>query len=376
MKDNKELLAERQERLRKAVNFEEVDRVPYTFLGPGYSAVSTGISMEKFCLDGDAALEATIQAMEKLGDVDGVNMMVGGLFPALLSFAWLSKIQIPGRELPSDVMWQVHEKEVMTVDDYDIIIDKGYPAFVEQHLPKVADMDLMRANDEWFAKNVTTMAQKYHDRGFAIFCGGQTTIPFEPLCGARSMPKFFFDMYRIPEKIQAALDVMQPFWIQFAIDQCNATGVRSLWVGGWRTASAMVAPKFWDRFIFPYFHEMVTKLAEEDILSVLHWDQDWTRDLGRLLELPARKCVLAPDGATDIRKAREILGDHMAICGDVPAGILATGTPDDVYNYVETLIKDIGKKGLIMNSGCDIPFNAKAENVQAMVDATKEFGVT
>ena len=27
-----------------------------------------------------------------------------------------------------------------------------------------------------------------------------------------------------------------------------------------------------------------------------------------------------------------------------------------------------------MNSGCDIPFNAKHENVQAMVDATKEFG--
>ena len=216
---------------------------------------------------------------------------------------------------------------------------------MEQHLPKVVDMELMRANEDWFAQNITTMAQKYMDRGFAIFCAGQTTIPFEPLCGARSMPKFFFDLYRIPDKVQAALDVMLPFWIQFGIDQCNATGCRSLWVGGWRTASAMVAPKIWDRFVFPYFHEVVTKLAEADILSVLHWDQDWTRDLARLLELPAKKCVLAPDGATDIRKAREILGDHMAISGDVPASILATGTPDDVYNYIETLIKDIGKEG-------------------------------
>jgi uroporphyrinogen-III decarboxylase len=372
--EKQELLKQREERLQKAVNFDSPDRVPYTYLGPAYSAVSTGISMKEYCLDGDASLEATIGAMEKLGDVDGVNMMVGGLFPALLSFAWLSKIDIPGRDLPADVMWQVHESEVMSIDDYDMIIDKGYPAFLEYHLPKVADMSIMKANEEWFAKNITTMAGKYNDRGYAIFCGGQTTIPFEPLCGARSMPKFFVDLYRIPDKVQAALDVMQPFWTQFAIDQCNATGVRSLWVGGWRTASAMVAPKIWDRFVFPYFYDMVTKLDEENILSVLHWDQDWTRDLERLLEMPAKKCVLAPDGATDIRKAREILGDHMALCGDVPASILATGSPDDVYNYVETLIKDIGKEGLIMNSGCDIPFNAKHENVQAMVDATKEFG--
>jgi hypothetical protein len=70
------------------------------------SMKSMGISMERFCLDGDASLEATIQAMEKIGDVDGVNMMVGGLFPSLLTMAWLSKVKIPGRDLPPDVMWQ------------------------------------------------------------------------------------------------------------------------------------------------------------------------------------------------------------------------------------------------------------------------------
>jgi len=372
--DKKALFEKRQARIAKAINFEPVDTVPCTFLGPAYSAVTMGMSMERFCTDADAALEVSIQAMEKHGDIDGINTLVAGLFPAMLTQLWLSRVEVPGRDLPVDVMWQVHEKEVMSAEDYDIILDKGWEAFVGQHLPKVIDMAYFQQNAAWMQANITTVAQKYHERGFATLCCGATEIPFEALCGARSMNKFYFDLYRMPDKVQAACDIIQPFYINHAINSCNITGVRGIWVGGWRAASAMVAPKFWDRFVFPYYLDMITKLANEDIISVLHWDQDWGRDLHRLLEFPAKKCVFSPDGSTDIRKAREILGDHMAIMGDVPAAILASGTPNDVRNYVRDLIRDLGKTGLIMNSGCDIPFGAKAENVQAMVDANREFG--
>ena len=154
------------------------------------------------------------------------------------------------------------------------------------------------------------------------------------------------------------------------------SGIRRVWVGGWRSASALLAPKLWDEFVFPYFQQVVSALAEKDVISVLHLDQDWTRDLARLRELPAGKCILNPDGMTDIRKAKEILGDHMAILGDVPPGLLASGTPDDVYNYVRDLIKDIGPQGLLLCPGCDAPINAKGENMVAMYEAGREFGAT
>jgi hypothetical protein len=70
------------------------------------------------------------------------------------------------------------------------------------------------------------------------------------------MSKFFFDLYRMPDKVKAAMDVIQPFWIEHGINSCNATGVRAIWVGGWRAASALVAPKLWDTFVFPYYLEM------------------------------------------------------------------------------------------------------------------------
>ncbi len=36
---------------------------------------------------------------------------------------------------------------------------------------------------------------------------------------------------------------------------------------------------------------------------------------------------------TDIRKAKEVLGDHMCIMGDVPPALLSSGTPEQVYEH-------------------------------------------
>ena len=76
---------------------------------------------------------------------------------------------------------------------------------------------------------------------------------------------------------------------------------------------------------------------------------------------------MALDGESDIFKAKEILGDHMCIMGDVPASMLYLDTPDIVYDYCSKLIRKLGPTGFILQSGCDIPANAKLENVKAMV---------
>ncbi len=78
----------------------------------------------------------------------------------------------------------------------------------------------------------------------------------------------------------------------------------------------------------------------------------------------------------DVRKARDILGEHMAIMGDVPATLFAAGTPDDIRMYVRDLVRDVGSAGLILCPGCDAPINTKPENMEAFAAAAHEFGVT
>lgn len=374
MSENKlALWKERHERVQKALNYEPVDRVPISFLGTAYAPMAQGLPLSKFCTDPDAAEAVTFDCLDELG-VDGVNLTVPGLLHVLLTNLWLARVKIPGRDLPENTLWQVHETEVMTVEDYGIIVNKGWEAFLENSMPKLHKLDLLEKHNQWLAEKLADMPRRYHERGFDTMCCMITEIPFEALCGARSMGKFFFDCYRIPDKVKAVMDVMQPFYIKQAIDVANACGLKSVWVGGWRGASAMVSPKIWNEFVFPYYLDMVTKLQKNGIFCVLHFDQNWDRDIRRFLEFPRRSCAVSFDGTTNIRRAKEILGDHMAFLGDVPSAMLACGTPGDVSKYVRELIRDLGPTGLIMKPGCDAPFNALRENMEAMVAATHEFG--
>jgi uroporphyrinogen-III decarboxylase len=375
MSDGSAVYRERLARIRSTVALEPVDRIPFVFMGSAFAPRFLGVSIAAFCSDPDLRVDVTLEAMDRLGGhFDGINMLPAGRISAALSGMWLSRVAIPGRDLPEDSLWQVDEAEVMRVDDYDAIIEQGWSSFLRSYMPRVIDVAELDANRSWLGANLETVVQRFRERGYVPVSCGATTIPFECLCGGRSMQEFYLDLHRMPDKVKAALDAIQPDLIRAGLETARRSGVPAVWVGGWRAASAMLSPKMWNEFVFPYYLELVHQLAERDVVSVLHFDHDWTRDLSRLRELPARRCILNLDGWTDIRRAKEILGDHMAIMGDVPAPLLATGTPDDVYGYVRDLARDVGPTGLILCPGCDAPIDAKPGNMQAFVAASLDFG--
>jgi uroporphyrinogen-III decarboxylase len=125
----------------------------------------------------------------------------------------------------------------------------------------------------------------------------------------------------------------------------------------------------WERFVWSHFRQQVHDAIEHGLIPLLHLDSDWTRELESFRELPKGKVIMALDGETDIFKAKEVLGDHMCLMGDVPPAMLSFDSPDRVYDYCSKLIREVGPEGFILQSGCDIPENAKLENVQAMVAA-------
>ncbi len=373
-KTTKELYQERLALIQKVINLEPVDRIPVVYNGSAFAPRYIGMSMAEYCADPEAPLNAHLAAMDKLGGLDGINMAVAGRIIPQLSGGWLSRIKVPGRDLPRDSIWQVHEAEVMTTDDYDFIINNGWQAFLGNYLPRVTDMAELGEATSWLMKNMTRCINEYREHGYVPICANAVVPPFESFCGGRSMPKFTADLYRIPDKVQAAMDAVITDKIGQAIRTSKKTGVSGVWVGGWRTASALVSPKIMDRFVWPYIVKIVDALVSAGLMPVLHWDQDWTRDLVRLQELPAKKCIMNPDGMTDIRQFKKLVGDRMAMMGDVPSSLFAAGTPDDIYNYVHDLVRLFGSTGLILCPGCDAPINTKPENMEAFIAASHKFG--
>ena len=367
-----EPLQEKSDRIRKAAHLEPVDRVPVVFMGVAFAPRYVGMSMAEVCADPEATMKANLAAMDRLGGFDGINFADAGPFTEGLAKVWLSRIKVPGRDLPPDSLWQVNEAEVMTTDDYDFIINNGWEGFLDSYLPRVTNLAESQRATDWMKTNFVRCVNTYRDRGYVPVCASRTPIPAEIFSGGRSMQKFFSDLYRIPDKVQAAMDVVFPELIEHAIKGARETGVQGVWVASGR--GALVSPKLFDRFVWPYIAKAVDALVEADLMPVLHWDQDWTLHLARLRELPAKRCVLNPDSMTDAREFKRLVGDRMAMMGDVPASLFATGTPEDVQGYVRGLVRLFGSTGLLLCPGCEAPIDAKPENMGAFVAAGHKFG--
>ncbi|NLE21308.1 MAG: uroporphyrinogen decarboxylase [Actinobacteria bacterium] len=358
----------RWERLRKAVALEPVDKVPVCLEGVAWCARVTGMTLEEFLSDATKATKANIDAFRLVGNADCANNP--SFASSSLNFLWMTGVKRPGYELGPDEPWQVEESGLMTPEDYDRIIEMGWPAFQAEFLNERIRPGVLDEFLEFLGKGPSVVEQaKAADMPFLSM--GIIIQPFEPLCGGRTFTQFILDLYRMPDKVEQAMQVMFPGMNDAAIAGCAALGSPGVWIGGWRSASRMLAQPLWDRFVWPYIKELTLQVDAAGLIPILHFDSDWTRDLPRLLELPAGRCVLSLDSMTDIRKAKEILGDHMCIMGDVPPALLSSGTPDQVREHCTRLIRDIGPTGYILQSGCDIPVDAPLENVKAMADAAE-----
>ena len=160
-----------------------------------------------------------------------------------------------------------------------------------------------------------------------------------------------------------------------AIKFSKWVGVPRVFIGLSRSSPSMISPRHFEEFVLPELEYMVNTIVHAGMTPLFHADTNWTKNFHFFRRFPAKKCILELDGASDIKKAKEILGDRMCIMGDVPAYLLAFSQKDEMPNYCKRLIETIGKGGgFILSSGCSIPANAKVENVRAMFEAAEEWG--
>ena len=361
------LFLERMGRIMTAVACGTPDRVPVSLVMDTFACRTMGVKVSDFVSDVDLAAQTMLGALEKL---DGDSVQFATYQPDVLGMVWLNPMRLPGRELPEDTLWQMDEQVRMTPEDYDRILEMGwgpwFGQYVGQHLGASA------AAMQRLAEGAPRWVPEYMKRGYVVVSPGvPVDQPYEHLSGGRTVQEFTLDLFHQPNKVQAVIEAIMVVRREEARQMVRAIGPYGYWIGSWRSAPQFLSPKMWDRFVWPYLKELVEIVAEEGGMPILHFDSNWDREIERLLELPARKCILALDGQTDIFRAKRILAGHMCIMGDVPPGLLTLGSVDEVKTYCDRLLTEVGPDGYIMAMGCAVPMNAKFENVKAMVDSVQ-----
>ncbi|WP_371377653.1 uroporphyrinogen decarboxylase family protein [Sporomusa aerivorans] len=364
MKTAQELLKERTARVLKAIALEKPDRTPVVFSADAFCAMHMGVKLAEYCSSPERSHEIIMDSVKQLGDIDGIS----AVFTAANSFplAFFANVKLPGRELPDNALWQIDEQERIMPDDYDVILNKGWPAFKADYFANRLHVSVPAIVAE--LNGIPQMINDVEDDGYMVYTPCFTITVNEHLGGGRSFPKFTRDLFRMPDKVQAVLDIIQQETVEELRTQLRVVKPQVTCLTPARGASQFFSRKLWERFVWRYLKGLADVIIEEGSAVNIHIDGNWERDLEYFKTLPRGKCVFDTDSVTDIYKIKKVLGDHMCIKGDVPAAVLTMGTPDEVYDYCTKLIRDMGP-GFILSSGCYVPPNARVENVKAMISA-------
>jgi uroporphyrinogen-III decarboxylase len=86
--------------------------------------------------------------------------------------------------------------------------------------------------------------------------------------------------------------------------------------------------------------------------------------------------ILEVDWQLDMELARRSVPRSTVLMGNInPSDPLVLGTPESTSAAVREVIRKTGGRGLFVSSGCALGRNTPPENLQAMVNAVREYGI-
>jgi len=384
--DAKALFDERLGRYQAAINLEPTDRVP---IAPGsnyFAETYSGNNNQETIYDPEKWLEAEKKFCADFPEFDVLrnNNKWGPRFDVMGGTSY----RLPGRELDVKNQFQFVEKDYMREDEYDQFIADPKDFMLNVWLPRMATDFVDKSSNRYaiamfksgMAHAMFADINKNRSIALARDCGmpqpqmGAFLAPLDALSDAmRGLKGIMRDMRRQPEKVKKACDIMTGFMIYRALGSSDPQRRYPTFVP---THKAMfMAPKEFDEFFWPSFRDVCLACHEHNIKVRAYLEGNWDQHLHRLLELPKASLICDIDAQGSIYKAKEILGGHHCITGGVAPQTLCLGTPEKTRAEVKHLCETVGQGGgWIISAGCNLPYEAKAENVRAMVEAVMEYG--
>jgi uroporphyrinogen-III decarboxylase len=409
-----ELFAQREKRISDAIALRVPDRVPILVFFGFFPARYSGMTVQEVMYDPDKIWQAqtkTLFDFQPDGDQNPYLLRYLGPILETLDF---KQLMWPGHGLTSDHTYQFVEGEYMKADEYDAFLSDPTDFIIRRYWPRICGklqgfeklpplhniisyymgiptgfgafslpevieaLETLKAAGQESARigsYVRKFGVEMKEAGYPVQFGGICQAPYDTLGDFfRGTKGIMLDMYRRPETLIKACEKLLPFMLEMAVAGTKISGNPRVFIPIHKGLDAFMSLEQFKKFFWPTLRDLMVALINEGLVPCPLWEGDCTSRLDIIKDIPPGKACYALE-ATDIVKAKEILRDRVCIRGNLPLSILATGTPDDVRAYCKKLIDIAGPGGgYIMDASTGLD-DAKAENVRAMFEFTKEYGV-
>jgi uroporphyrinogen-III decarboxylase len=303
----------RQKRIENAMRLEKPDRIP---VAPAvvhyYPTRAKGISNRDAHYNIQQTLEVWKETTVK-HDWDAAPPF-GSIVPAKpLDILGVRQIKWPGGALPEHRPFQWVEGEYMMQDEYDealadpnrFAIQKLWPR-VAATLAPVTDISQMEPPLLLFLSNSYTLpgligeivsqpsmvdmfekaldlaketernkriiadySSSIRNLGYPLLLGGFTFCAFDWISDVlRRMRGVMLDMYRVPDKLLAAIDMFIPLTIQQTAVMAEQAGIKRAMIPLHRGSAGFMSDEQYARFYWPSLKALILGLIEADVAPV------------------------------------------------------------------------------------------------------------
>lgn len=337
------------ERMSKYMSGEKVDHIPCILQGPEYAVAHVlGYTAKECKLQYEVRREVTRAEYEEFGR---------GNFTVDLGLKRMGAALGSNLYQPED---SINYIDKFILDDLD-------------------DLDKLEIPDPRTTPILKELIENGHrmkkDLPF-IGIGGGVAGPISTAVGVYPVEKFLKATRKNPEGIHKLLD--------FCVD-CNLRFIEvlkeefeniSIGICDPVTSTSIISKKQFDEFSLPAFKKLVDGIVE------ITGEPPFVHICGTTKQIwPAMiDCgieTFSVDNIEDIGEAKEILGNHMAIVGNVdPVNVLRNGSIDDVIEAVKECLKKAADspKGYVLGTGCQVPKGVPRENMYAFLYAARRYG--
>jgi uroporphyrinogen-III decarboxylase len=421
-KSPQELFQEREKRIQDVTELKVPDRIPVAPLDSGWFVKYSGISWQQAFYD----IEKLITAKRKMVlETDLDCFLAPMVFTPGSAYDLLDMKQVrwAGAKIaesmvdPKDVFQFVEPGtgyETMPAEDYDLFLDDPSDYIIRRHWPRIMgamsplrnlpplhtliaygygipDFNVFGTPEIAGALEALTEAGKKqvsHNNTIAHFIEEMVAAGYPPGALAVSMAPFDYfadylrgtrgcmiDMYRRPDKLKEAIDRVTPWIIDMTLNIARPAKdlCKRVFIAIHKASGGFMSEPQHREFFWPSLRAVLLALIDEGLVPYVYTEGIYTERLEALRDVPKGKVIYHIE--SDLFKAKEILGDVACIEGGPSGPMLNFGTPQEVRDYCKKLIDICGKGGGFM-MGSELPLlTARTENVQAMIDFTKEYGV-
>ena len=339
----------RKELLIKAMNFEEVPRVPVSTLsGATWAITQEGISPEELLRLPDAGAQIILDTCDRLN----VDIVYGGrAIPHIILRAMggeinNSRVGLPGEVIQKPIQ-ELEEIRNWTVDQV---------------------MENLRRDEEYqlLLKQTRIIAEK---TGKERFTGVGSFGPFTTAAQLVGVNEFM--MYLSDEDdedlVREVLEFSEEVVSHLTMDFLEAGG-NLVYIAEPVSSGDLISEDYFETYSLPYLKQLNDRLSEKCPYMLLHI---CGKTMERISALKDSGIAIFSVDSLDLEEALKRAEGKITIMGTLsPVRVLEQECPEEIYQKAQNLVQTAGLfGGFILAPGCDLTPDTPYEHIEAMVRA-------